>query len=97
MKYFVPAAQGTRAIFAIPDGRAVLRAVVAWEMKDLFLGTARPITLVQEGGLPAEVEDLPLPRAVVFPDGHVESVNGGRAWASVDDYCAARKLKLVSL
>jgi len=95
MTCYVPAVPGTQAVFHVTGGKAVLRSVVAWRMTDLSTGHAQPVTMVREGALPSEPEQLPVVRACVFPGGRVVSVDGSRAWPSLDEYCTAKLLVLV--
>lgn len=92
----IPAANGIRAIYPIPGGRVVLRAVIAWHLRTGFEPRAEPVTLVTRDALPGSGElGLADPAAVVFENGHVESIDGSKSWASVGDYCASKSRKLV--
>ncbi|SMH43475.1 hypothetical protein [Mesorhizobium australicum] len=92
----IPAQPGTHAVFHLPGGQAVLRTVLAWELRTGFEPSATPITLVGKDSLPGSGElGLAAPRAVVFEEGRVESLDGSRAWASVEEYCRAKGLTLV--
>ncbi len=92
----IPAQPGIRAVFHLPGRRAVLRAVIAWELRTGFEPRAAPITLVTKDALPGSGElGLADPKAIVFENGRVESMDGSRCWASVGDYCNSREAKLV--
>ena len=92
----VPAQPGIRAAYRLPGGRAVLRAVIAWELRTGFDPSVTPITLVTKDALPGSGELGPDdPVAVVFANGLVESIDGSRQWSSLDEFCAARKLALI--
>lgn len=92
----IPAPPGIRAVYVIPGGQAVLRAVLAWELRTGFEPSATPITLVGKDSLPGSGEmGLTRASAIQFSDGRVEAVDGSGSWASVEDYCVARKVKIV--
>lgn len=92
----VSAQPGTRAVYHLPGGQAVLRAVLAWELRTGFEPSATPITLVTKDALPGSGEmGLVRASAIQFSDGRVESIDGSRTWASIEDYCAARRVKIV--
>lgn len=93
---YVPAAPGVEAIFAIRDHagakRIVSRAVIAWRMSEL--SGPSPVTLVDDDTLrPIDGAIYNLPIGLLFPDGHVETPDGGRTWSTRAEFeqAAARK------
>lgn len=75
MSIFIPAAPGFAALFLKRDRGTgfARREVIGWKISDTFNVRAYPVTL-------ADTELMPAPDAVRFPDGHVESTDGLRAW-----------------
>ncbi len=82
---FLPAAPGHDAIYLNKRGGGTgfaRRAVLAWKVTDAFHVRAFPVTMIDH-------ERTALPDAVIFPDGHVESTDGIRAWRDLISYRAA--------
>lgn len=82
---FLPAAPGHAAIYLRTSERGtgfMRRTIVGWQVVEAMGRHTFPVTL-NDG------EGMPEPHAVVFPDGHVEEVDGRRAWRDLITYRAA--------
>lgn len=81
MSTFVPAAPGYCALY-LKRGRGTgfaRREIVAWRIADAYHPRARPVTL-------ADGEQMSSPDAILFPDGHVEALDGVRAWPDLTTF-----------
>jgi hypothetical protein len=87
---YIPALPGTEALFATRNGSGkkviVRRTVVAWDISGAF-SHPYPVTLVEQDALPT-LDDIALQVAIaiLFPDGHLESLDGARRWPTIEAF-----------
>lgn len=82
MSVFIAAGRGFEALYPRRRGGFTRRTVIGWKISDTFHVRTYPVTLV-------DTEQMPLPDAVIFPDGHVEGTDGVGAWPDFDAFAAA--------